>query len=78
MQSNISLSHKKMYENENVKLCISIMVFLNSPNTKGTLLALNFSQDCLVITLAPALREKVMAHGDRRCEKDKDSGKQST
>lgn len=64
--------------NENVKHCVSIIFLLNSPNTKGKHLALNFSQNCLQIRLAPALRGKVMAHGDRRCEKDKDSEKQST
>lgn len=53
MQSNVSLSHTKM--NENVKHCVSIILLLN---TKGTLLALKFSQDCLQITLALVLRER--------------------
>lgn len=48
-------------------------------NTKDIHLAVNFSSDCLAITLAPSLRGKVMmAHGGGRCEKDKDSGKEST
>lgn len=41
-------------------------------------LALNVLREHLQITETLALRGKVMAHGDRRCEKDKDREKQST
>lgn len=59
--------------NEKVKDRVSIMLLLHQ-TPRAQFLALYFSRDCLQITLAPALRGEVVAHGDRRCENDKDSG----